>query len=379
MPRPPAWPPLLLGATGVLVAARLARTPQARFARLGGWSIARASAAGWATDFLNAAYFRRAPGLREVDDLRLAFTILTTRWYRLGGRPLHLADVAAFHKAFGLDRFVDGSASGRGTLDRSQLLAGAARLHGDWFPDAYADLERRGWGIAFETAADKRGYEPELRLQQARLGPMTPPTAAGRQQTWHTYPPVEVPSADAAVGLLADPARWPDIASEIGRFTPLRSGGLEGNTMEIEVVGHPTRRTPIFLRAYVTATRVVTDEAELGEYAEDLNDSLARFGRDEPAAIPDGATPRAAIDLTAHDSHFLGNARNRLVCYEQDGRAYLRAVGTWDPLRWDLARLYERVGYEAQHAMWGAGPTEQSMLHQIAFALGGVPAAEDGR
>ena len=375
MPSPSARTTLLLGAAGGFAAARLARTPQGRFARLGGWSIARASAAGWATDFLNAAYFRRMPALREVDDLRLAFTILTTRWHRLGGRPLHIGDVGAFHKAFGLDRFVDGSASGRGTLDRAQLLAGAARLHGDWFPDAYADLERRGWGIAFETAAEKRGYDPELRLQQARVGPMTPPSAPGASQTWHTYPPVEVPSADAAVGLLADPPRWPDIASEIGRFTPLRSGGLEGNTMEIEVVGHPTRRTPIFLRAYVTATRVVTDPDGLAEYAAELNEALARFGRDEPPAVPDGATPRAAIDLTAHDAHFLGNARNRLVCYEQDGRAYLRAAGTWDPLRWDLARLYERVGYEAQHAMWGSGPPEQSMLHQIAFALGGEPVA----
>lgn len=40
-----------------------------RFARLAGWSTAGADAAGWVTDFLNAAYYRREPGLRDLDDL----------------------------------------------------------------------------------------------------------------------------------------------------------------------------------------------------------------------------------------------------------------------------------------------------------------------
>ncbi|MGM0818879.1 MAG: hypothetical protein ACQETV_05760 [Actinomycetota bacterium] len=360
------------GAALALVAARVATSPQGRFARLGGWSIAGPTAAGWATDFLNAAYFRRAPGLREVDDLRLAFAILTTRWHRLGGRPLNAVDVLPFHRAFGVDRFVDGSSSGRGTLDRTQLLAGAERLHGEWFTEAYHDLDRRGWGIVFETPAEKRGYRPELRLASAKVGTLTPPVALGKDQHWHTYAPVEIPDAGAALALLTEPSRWPDAASEIGRFTPLRSGPLQGNTMEIEVVGHPTRRTPVFLRAYVTATRVVTDPDELDAYVAELNDGLARYGKDEPPAVPDGATPHAAIDLTTHEGHFLGSARNRLVCYSHEGRSYLRAAGTWDPLRWDLAQLYDRVGYVAQHAIWGEGPPEESMLHQIRF----VTAAE---
>ena len=53
-----------------------------RFARMTGSSIAGRDAAGWVTDFLNAAYYRRPPGEREVDDMRLAFAILTTYWYR---------------------------------------------------------------------------------------------------------------------------------------------------------------------------------------------------------------------------------------------------------------------------------------------------------
>lgn len=362
----------LAGVGGTVAAAAVARrvltSPQWQFARLGGWSIAGPSAAGWATDFLNAAYFRRPRGLRDVDDLRLAFTVLTTQWHLLGHRALNAADVLAFHRAFGWDRFVDRATSARGTLDRDQLMEGAARLLGEWFPDAYADDARRSWGIAFPSPGDRAAYRPEERLRNARLGRLTPPVAPGREQTWHTYAPVEMPDAGRVAAALAKPETWPDYASELGRFTPLRSGGLEGQTFEIEVVGHPTSRTPVFLRAYVTATTVATAEApeHLEAYVADLNEGLARFGRDEPPAVPDDAEPLLAVDLTTHEGHFLGSARNRLLLYTQGGRAYLRAAGTWDPLRWDLAQLYQRVGYVAQHAMWGVTVPEESMLHQVA-------------
>ena len=50
-----------------------------RFARMTGSSIAGRDAAGWMTDFLNAAYYRRPVSEREVDDLRLAFATLGDR------------------------------------------------------------------------------------------------------------------------------------------------------------------------------------------------------------------------------------------------------------------------------------------------------------
>src|SRR5690606_30999396 len=49
-------------AAGGLLVWALARTRRSgllRFARMGGSSIAGPSAAGWVTDFLNAAYYRR--------------------------------------------------------------------------------------------------------------------------------------------------------------------------------------------------------------------------------------------------------------------------------------------------------------------------------
>jgi hypothetical protein len=122
-----------------------------RFARMTGSSVAGRDAAGWVTDFLNAAYYRRPAAERDVDDMRLAFAILTTYWYgQETPRRLRLTDLRAFHRAYGAHRF-DTEMSGRGLLNREQLLDGAAQLIGDWFPEAYADPTRRAWGIAFPS------------------------------------------------------------------------------------------------------------------------------------------------------------------------------------------------------------------------------------
>jgi hypothetical protein len=338
-----------------------------------GSSIAGTDAAGWITDFLNAAYYRRDPARREVADLRLASAIVTTRWDRLGHRRLRLGDVVPFHAAFGRDRFVDGRRSERGTLDRGQLLEGAGRLLGPWFADAYADPERRGWGIAFETAGQRAGFDPEERLRLARLGSSTPPEAAGGEQVWHTYPAVEVPSSEGVIAALSQPETWPDYASALGRFTPLRRGGLVGQTFEIEVVAGAAAGRPVFTRGYVTITTLVSreDPEALGRYIDELNDGLARFGRDEPPAVGEGADAVLAFDLTTHEGHFMGRSKNRLVLFEQDGRAYVRAAGTWDPMPWHLDQAYRRAGRDAQHAFWGQGSDpDESMLHQIALAVG---------
>jgi hypothetical protein len=360
-------------AAGVATAIGLQAWGPARFARMSGSSIAAADAAPWTTDFLNAAYFRRELEEREVDDLRLAFAILTTRWHRNGHRRLRATDAPAFHRVFGRDRFLDGSRSARGTLNREQLLEGAARLHGPWFPDAYADDARRAWGIAFEDADDRASYRPEARQLAGRLGPLTPGTAPPEQQTWNTYPPVEVPSADGVVAALSKPETWPDYASEIGRFTPVRAGGLAGQTFEIEVAAGTQRGVPVYVRGYVTITRIVSreDPEPLADYVRELNEGLAHYGEDEPPAVPEGADAVLAFDLTTHEGHFMGSGNNRLVLFEQDGKAFERAAGTWDPMPWHLQQAYERAGREAQHAFWGQGAiTRQSMLHQIAARLG---------
>ncbi len=330
-------------------------TDPVRFTAMSGMSIAGRDSAPWVTDFLNAAYYRREE--REVDDLRLAFCILTTYWWRKQ-RRLHVSDLPAFHRAFGRDRL-----DARGLLNRAQLLAGGDRLLGDWFAEAYADDAHRAWGIAFPDAEARDAYVPEQRLELARLGELTPERGPFAEQVWHTYDPVAMPSADGVVAALTRPETWPDYASELGRFTPLRTGGLEGQTFEIEVAAGTEAGRPLFTRGYVTVTRLALDD--VAGYVDELEEGLAAHG--EPRAVPAGGTPVVGFDLTTHEGHFMGAGHNRLLLYDHDGQAWVRAAGTWDPMPWHLARAYEAAGEAAQHAFWGQGCHEPlSMLHQLA-------------
>lgn len=361
------------GLAGGLLAGRVADRERVQFVRLAGSSIAAPPAAGWITDFLNAAYFRRPEAQRDVDDLRLAHAIITTHWLRrrAPGR-MGAADGLAFHRAFGRGRFLERGASSRGTLSRAQLLAGARQLLGDWFDGAYGDPALRGWGAVFPDAAERAAYDPSLRLALAPVGPLTPEAGPPEAQTWHTYPPVAVPDAGRVLAALAATETWPDYASEIGRFTPLRASGLLGQTFEIEVAAGTEAGRPVFQRGYVTITRLVTpdDGAALSDYFEELETGLARFGDSEPRALPEGGEPVAGFDLTTHEGHFMGRGHNRLIVYRHEGRDWVRAAGTWDPMPWHLEQIYRVAGREAQHAFWGEyGIARQSMLHQLALAV----------
>jgi hypothetical protein len=359
-----------IGVLGAAVVARKAwRSPSAYLARMSGTSTSAPDAVGWVTDFLNAAYYARRPELRDVKDLRFAFSILTTRWHRLGHRRLHAHDVAAFHRAFGRARLSDSADSPRGTLTREQLFDGAERMFGPWFREAYLDTERRAYGIAFETIAERDAYKPEYRLRHAKLGAPTPPERPRAEQVWHTYNPVPIASPQRTAAALLRPETWPDFASDLGRFTPVRSGGLMNQTFEIEVISALTPRTPAILRGYVSVTRLLSrddDEEKLLAYAARLSELMVRFGRDQPPAYPEGCTPLLALCLDTHEGHFMGRGRNRLLMYELDGQAYLRAAGTWDDLPMTLEQAYRSAGRKAQQAFWGDERPESSMLHQIA-------------
>lgn len=354
------------GAGLALAADRALQSGPGQFARMGGSTVAGPTAAAWVTDFLNAAYYAKDADRRDLEDLRLAFTTLTTYWHRSGMRRLGATDVLRFHAALGTAR-LRGTGGRTGTLDRASLLEGGATLLGEWFPEAAQDWDRRGWGIAFPTTADKAAHDPEVRLAHARVGPLTPPQGPLDEQIWHTYPPVEVPDAGATAEAVLAVEHWPDYASELGRFTPLRRSGLDGQTFEIEVVGFPSARTPVFTRGYVTVTTLVTadDPARRDAWVDDVRRGFATRPH-ELQPIPDGAEVHAGFDLTCHEHHFMGAARNRLVLYTLDGHSYLRAAGTWDPMDRHLAELYDRVGRYSQHAFWGMETPRESMLHQIA-------------
>jgi hypothetical protein len=332
------------------------------FAKMAGSSIAGRDAAAWITDFLNAAYYRRPADAREVDDLRLAFCVLTTYWYRTKpDRRLRVTDLPAFHRAFGRERFATG-----GLLDRDALMRGAATLLGDWFPEA--SRTHRAWGIAFPNAQELGAYDHSHRLKLARVGALTAESAPLDQQVWHTYPAVEMPAAEDVIAALTKPETWPDYASELGRFTPLRPGGLLNQTFEIEVAAGTASGRPFFTRGYVTITSLVTpdDPKALRDWFEAMEDGFRRYGNGP--VLPKGAEPIVGFDLTTHEGHFMGSGHNRLVLYTHEGRVWVKAAGTWDPMPWHLDKAYQRAGSEAPHAVWGSEDS-LSMLRQLALAV----------
>jgi len=336
---------------------------RARVVRMPGSSIAGPTAVGWVTDFLNAAYFARPADRRELDDLRLAFCVLTTRWHARGAQArLGAADVLAFHRAFGPHRL---RAVPRMTLDRAGLLDGACTLLGDWFAGAVADPARRAHGIAFATAEEREAFDPSVRLRFAALGALDPPQRSPAEQRWSDYAPVPLASAARTAALMQQPERWPDVAAEGGRFTALRPGGLDGQTFEIEIIAIPAPRAPVYTRGYVTATRVLR-RGDPG-----LRPFVAALGEGAGTpAVPEGADVHLAVELTTHAGHFLGRGLSRLLVWEDDEGAWLRDVGSWDPLPVELAAPYRFAGEAAQHAFWGPDKPQQSMLVQIARASG---------
>ena len=332
-----------------------------RFARMAGTSTAAPDAAPWVTDFLNAAYYARPAGERHVDDLRLAFAVLTTRWWR-AGRRLHLTDLPRFHRAFGRGRI--GRRGGFGRLDREALLAGAESLLGEWFPDAPHDPPHRGGGVTFPTRDARAAYVPEARMRHARLGPLTPPERPPGERVWQSYAPVPAPDVARTLARITAPETWPDFGSDHGRFTPLRGGGLRGQTFEIEVVAGAGTRHPLITRGYVTATDVV-GEGDAGALAAAVGRLDEGLGATGPA-VPAGQEPVAVVQLTTHAGHFIGPAVSTLLLTGGGGGGTLRDVGCWDPMAFPHRAAYRMGGRAAQHAFWGEGAPSASMLHQLA-------------
>lgn len=346
-------------------------------ARMSGSSIAAPSAVGWVTDFLDAAYYARPQEERDTDDLRLALAVLTTRWHCLD-RRLGLRDLRSFNGAFGRDRLRAAARRAGPVLDRSALLEGGERLLGPGFADGYGDPARRGWGIVFASVSERERFLPERRLRRGTLRELTPPRRPGSRPRWHTYRPVPAHSAGALLDFVTAPERWPDGGCELGPFTPVRRRGLLGQTFEIEVAVTPTPRTPVFTRGYVTATQVLearTDPQRLAAYLDRLAVDMASAGAEGgEGPLPAGATAHALVELTTHRGHFLGAAISRLIVFEHEGAAFIRDVGSWDPLPPHLALTYRAGGHAAQRAFWGDGAPERSMLHQ--FASAAAPPAE---
>ena len=324
-----------------------------QFAAMAGSSIATPGAAGWVTDFLNAAYYAHPPASRDLGTCASPTASSPLAGHSLAGGDSERVTSWTFT--------VPSGAGDWASVDASMAMPSA--------PEAarcsVIGLRTRGPMTAGAPTASRsrlpRTVVPSCPSSVCDA-PRCVPTAPRRdpeQQHWATYDPVRLPRPDAALAFLQAPARWPDMGCEGGRFTALRSGGLFGQTFEIEVAAGPAARLPIFTRGFVTCTFATvrgasaTQDREL-ERAVDALDGSYRAGAG-PSARPllgDGAKPLALVILTTHAGHFLGSALSHLLVWRDNEGAWIRDVGAWDPLTPHLAAAYHTAGKAAQRQFW---------------------------
>ena len=181
------------------------------------------------------------------------------------------------------------------------------------------------------------------------------------------------------------PETWPDYASEIGRFTPLRPGGLLGQTFEIEVAAGTGGGRPLFTRGYVTITRLVTpdDPRRARGLFRRARGGHGPLRRERAAAVPPGGEPIVGFDLTTHRGHFMGCGHNRLVLYTPRRARHgsvrrepgTRCPGTSSaPTGWPGVTPSTRSGVRARWCAEHAAPTRAShRMSDDAFVIGGGP------
>ena len=340
---------------------------------MSGSSIAAPDAAPWITDFLNAAYFRRTPELRDVDDLRLAFAILTTRWHRARPPPAARARRARLPPRV-RPRALPGrqplARAGRSTASSCSTAPRACSATGSRTPTpttrgaAGASPSRRG--------ATRAATAPRSACARRGSAPLTPARAPGAEQTWHTYPPVALPSADAVVAALSQPETWPDYATELGRFTPVRAGGLAGpDVRDRGRRGHGARpaRLHARLRDHHAARHARRTRTRCAPTSTSSTRAWPASAATSRRPSPTARRRSLAFDLTTHEGHFMGRGNNRLVLYEQDGAGVRARGGHVGP-----DAVAPRAGLPARGPrrparVLGRGRlADQSMLHQIAAA-----------
>ena len=331
-----------------------------------------ATRAGWITDFLNAAYYRRAAGERDVDDLRLAFcdphdplaphaatagcalADVLGLPPRVRPRPLpgrRRVRRAARSTASSCSR-APRACSATGSRTPTPTTRGAAGASRSRPPRRRAALRPRASGCASRGSA--RSRRPSAPPRASRSGTPT--------RRWRCR------RRDAVVGALAQ-------ARDLARLRDARSGA----SRRCAAAGSPGRRSrsrsrpgtaagrPMFTRGYVTITRLVTPGRPGRRCAPTSTSSttgLARFGRDEPPAVPERRA--AGRRLRPHDArgalHGRGQQPARAL---RAGRPGVRARGghVGRRCRGTSSRPTTRAGRDAQHAFWGEGERSRATEH----------------
>ena len=308
---------------------------------------------------------RRSPDERDVDDLRLAFGILTTRWHRLG-RRLRAHDVARLPPRVRRRR---GFAGARAALGRSRASSCSRARSGCSAPGSPTPTRdparaRLGHRVPRPPPSAPR-TSPSGGSRDAALGRAHAAAARRREQAGTTYPAVPLPSARRrARGARPSPRAGPTSAARSGASPPLRSGGLAGPDVRDRGRRASPRRARRCSRAAMSprprcSTTPAAIAAALEPAAAGLGGAAAAAGRDPAAAA-------AADHARGPLPRLCRVARGRVGAGRAPRSSATSASGTRCPRT--LPCPFRLAGRAAQSSFWGGGAPEDSMLHQLALA-----------
>ena len=309
-------------------------------------------------------YYRRPEDQRDVDDLRLAFAILTTYWDRHGPGGSARSTPSRFHRAFGARPLPDGH---RQRAARHAGPRAAARRR-------RAPARRLVPGGLRRPRAPRLGHRlrdgRRARGATTRRAACAPPRSARSrrrrprrrdEQVWHTYAPVAMPSAEGVVAALTRPETWPDYATRARPLHAAAAGRARGPDLRDRGRGrHRAPAARVYTRGYVTITRLVTpdDPEALRDWFDDARGRPGPLRRaTSRRAFPEGAD--AARRLRPHDArgplHGLRAqpARSSTRTTARPWRARRRARGT--RCRGTLDQAYRRAGQRRAARVLGRG------------------------
>ena len=324
------------------------------------------------TDFLNAAYYRRAGrrarGRRPAARLLRPDDLLVPqgRGRLRVDRPARRSTARSARERFDTER------SARGTLDREQLLRRRRDAARRLVPGGLRDDAPRAGGSRSRPPRSARPTTPSAGSSSRKLGALTPETRAARAAGLaHLRRRSRCRRAEGVIGALTQPG---DVAGLRERARPLHAAARRRPARpDVRDRGRRRHRVrPPGLHARLRDDHRARHAGRPGRAAPTgsttLEDGLARYGDDEPRAVPEGGEPLVGFDLTTHEGHFMGSGHNRLAALRARRQGVGAAAGTWDPMPWHLDQAYRRAGQDAQHAFWGEGDAERlSMLHQLAL------------
>ena len=154
-----------------------------------------------------------------------------------------------------------------------------------------------------------------------------------------------MPSAEAVIAALTRPETWPDYASEIGRFTPLRARrAARPDVRDRGRRQHAHRAAGLHarLRDDHDARDARTTRRRCAAGSRRSRTAWPATARTSRARCPRAASRSSASTSRPTAGTSWAPATTGCCSTRYEGKAWVQAAGTWDPMPWHLDKAYQR-------------------------------------